>query len=182
MNSPAFLAALALSIAGCSSSGAAKGSPPDDGAGAAATEAGSLAEASAGSCTGSPASWLDDGTLECASGLEAIRNTSNGTDSLELVALELNVTTGLSIIVTTNTVLGGTYDCVDGQGSIVEITYRDPEADSTTVQSCSITLDLTPPDAGVVYASGTFSALLTTPDGGAKNLTDGEFSAEVMNE
>jgi hypothetical protein len=183
MNSRALLlAAAALSIAGCSSSSGSTGTPAAASTGGATTEAGIPAEAGAGSCTGSPASWLDDGTLECASNLEAIRNTSNGTDSLELVATQLNITTGLSIVIATNTTLGGTYDCAVGGPAIIEITYRDPAVNSTTVASCSVTLDLTTPDASVVYASGTFSAVLTTPDGGTKNLTDGKFGAAVMNE
>ena len=61
-----------------------------------------------------------------ARGLEAVRNTSNGTDSLEFVATQLNITTALSIIITTNTTLGRTYECALGLPSVVEITYRDP--------------------------------------------------------
>jgi hypothetical protein len=37
--------------------------------------------------------------------------------------------------VTTNTTLGGSYDHALGLPSVVEITYRDPEANSTTVQT-----------------------------------------------
>ena len=55
-----------------------------------------------------------------ARGLEAVRNTSNGTDSLERVATQLNITTALSIVITTNTTLGRTYECALGLPSVVE--------------------------------------------------------------
>jgi hypothetical protein len=45
----------------------------------------------------------------------------------------------LSIIITTNTTLGGTYECALGLPSVVEITYREAEANSTTVQRCAVT-------------------------------------------
>jgi hypothetical protein len=163
----------AVILLACSSSNRG----PDGGAittGSAAATDGSGAS-SAGSCAGSAIMWKDDGTAECASSVEAILATGSQSNSLEIVGTQ-GTTIGLSIIITSPTPLGGSYDCTATPAAVVEITYRDPTVDSATVQSCTVTLSLTQPgDAGAGQAVGTFSVVLDLADGGIKNITDGVF-------
>jgi len=181
-----FFAAAAL-VAACSSSSGSAVSPSsaDSGSPASIADAGGSGDAAAGACPLSPVTWKDDGTQECASNAEAIRMSSTGasmTDTLEIVVTQLNITTGLSIVISSPTTLGGSYDCVVSPSSVVEITYYDPAANSTVVQSCAVTLAFTASDAGVTAAVGTFSVMLTIPDGGTKSLTEGVFDVPVTNE
>ena len=139
-------------------------------------------------CTGSPVVWKDDGTTHCASTAEAILGTSTTDNpfdggpiletSLEVVTVQDETSNTFGFIVTSAGALGGSYDCTPSGGSVVEITYEEVGAYSATVVSCTLTVTLTPTDGGMV-AVGTFSALLSIPDGGTKTLSDGTFDIPV---
>lgn len=170
-----------VAACGSSSPGNAGGPNPDAG-----TDAGGAAAAV---CAGSPVTWLDDGTPECASSVEASGlhgNTPGNPDDTVEIAGTQGLTIAISISVATPPPLGGTYSCAPGPAGFVELTYRDPQTNDPTVASCSVTMNLVPEgDAGAdaatpVHAVGTFSAVLSVPDAGTtKNLTGGAFDVLV---
>jgi hypothetical protein len=179
-----------LHLAGCSSTSTpSTGNVPDTGVGG---RDGSAGTTTGSSCTGSPVVWKEDGTTHCASTAEAIlgsNTTLNPFDggpvvetSLEVVVEQNDTRDTFSFIVTSSLPLGGTYDCTPGPTSVVELTYEDLGLFSTSVVSCSVSVTLTPTDAGTFVTTGTFSAQLTVSDGGTKILSDGTFDLPVTTE
>jgi hypothetical protein len=178
----------ALLLIGCSSSSTGTGTSVGT------QEGGTTGSSGTGttSCAGSAVVWKDDGVTHCASTSEAILGTNttlNPLDGGPLVetSLELVTTQGATaytfgFIVTTSGALDGSYDCAPSPTSAVEITDDEIGVYSTTVVSCSLTVTLTPTDAGATIATGTFSALLKVSDGGTKMLTDGTFNLPVTRE
>jgi hypothetical protein len=187
----------ALLLIGCgssSSAGTATPSGTQEGGTIGSSGAGTTGSSGSGtsSCAGSAVVWKDDGVTHCASTSEAILGTNttlNPLDGGPLVetSLELVTTQGATpytfgFIVTSSGALGGSYDCTASPTSVVQITYDEIGVYSTTVVSCSLTVTLTPTDAGATVAAGTFSALLKLSDGGTKMLTDGTFNLPVTRE
>ncbi len=186
--------AAALFVLGCSSSSATHpttdaGNTTDGGS--AATPVGTTG-GDADSCGSSPAAWLDDGVLRCGTTGEAIFNTNNATNpedggtvvesSLDVVIVQGNTPFTFSIIVTTSESFGGSYTCVAGPTSVVELQYDDVGVFTSVTSSCSVNVTLTPSGDGGMIAAGTFSAQLTLSDGGVKTLSDGTFTFAVTNE
>jgi hypothetical protein len=194
----ALLSLAALSLA-CSSS--PSGSPPTasgapDGA-AASGNGGSDANAggvTAGSCAGSPVTWLDDGVMHCASlasgtlGYTTYRGVDGGemTEAdLEIVILQSNTSYIFSLIVGGPAPLGGDdYSC--------KCRISEPRGDQLRRGRDRRLLDHarelhrgSDTDAGRrrrrrrKRRDGTFSAVLNVTDGGAKVLSQGTFSLPV---
>jgi hypothetical protein len=177
-----------LFLIGCSSGNAPQptntGGATDDGG---KTTVGSTGS-DAGTCGDAPASWKEDGVLRCATSGEAILSTSTARDpydggpvvetSLEVAILQGTTPYIFSFIVTTSDALGGTYTCVAGPTSNVQLDYDEVGVFSSTTSSCTVTVTLTPTDGGMT-ATGTFSAQLAVTDGGVKTLSDGTFTFGV---
>jgi hypothetical protein len=121
-------------------------------------------------------SWDDNGSPRSAAYAEAIRNMSANSDSLEIVGV--NVTgTGITIALSSPMTLDGMYTCATTPGNDVELTYG-----AALVQSCSLTVGYVSGGDGGLAAKGTFSAVLTSSDGGIDNLMNGQFDIPVTNE
>jgi hypothetical protein len=170
--------------------GSSSTSPGADAGGPADASGTSLGDGgSPASCNGSPVSWKDDGATICASTVVASglhgNTPGNPDDTVQITAIQ-GLAIGLSIGVASPPPLGGTYGCTPSPTGTVILTYRDAVANATTVDSCSVTVNLVPAgdggaDAGAVHAVGTFSAVLSVPDAGTtKNLTDGAFDVLVQ--
>jgi hypothetical protein len=99
--------------------------------------------------------------------------------SLEVVGTS-GTTIGISIAISSPSMLAGSYGCTPSPAGTVEITYRDATAAGTTVQSCMLTLSFVEGDAGAMHVIGTFSAVLAVPGGATKNLTDGMFDLATV--
>lgn len=202
LGAAALLSLAALSLACSSSSSASPSTASSAQDGAVSRNSGSDANAgstTAGSCAGSPVTWLDDGVMHCASlatgsvGYTTYQGVDGGNvtqATLEIVILQSNASYIFSLVVAGPAPLGGDdYSCSLGSTNIVEISY-DEVGDggfSTTPASCTVTVTLTPEDGGVdggSVATGTFSATLNVTDGGTRVLSQGTFSLPVttMNE
>ncbi len=162
-----------------SGTGGQGGSPKNGGGG---RDAG-VGRAGDGSCaslspTGGTVSWLDNGTPECASIIQATRAIPPGMDFIDILASAADGSS-LEIVVSVASParLSGSYAC-NGTGTIVtELIYTTPA--SFVAQSCTIEL-ANPGEPGVANAKGTFSANLLGGNGVTKAITNGSFDTPVI--
>jgi hypothetical protein len=197
LRTAALLSLASLSL-GCSSSPSKSPSTTTGGQDGAGGNGGTGSDASsggaaAGSCAGSPVTWLDDGAMHCASlatgtiGLTTYHGADGGNvtqATLEMVILQSNSSYIFSLVMGGPAPLGGAYSCTVGDTNLVEISYDEVGAGgfSTTAASCAVMVTLTPEDGGAdggSIATGTFSATLNVTDGGTKVLSEGTFSLPV---
>jgi hypothetical protein len=196
LRTAAILSLASLSL-GCSSSPSKSPSPTtgaqDAGGNSGAGSTSSSGGATAGSCAGSPVTWLDDGATHCASTASGSigLNTFHGVDggdmtqaNLEMVILQSNSSYIFGLIVGGPAPLGGAYSCTVGDPNLVEISYDEVGTGgfTTTAASCAVMVTLTPEDGGAdggSIATGTFSATLNVTDGGTRVLSEGTFSLPV---
>src|SRR5579862_7453591 len=126
-------ALLLLTLGGCSSSGGgADGGAKSTGSAGSGGNVGGAGRGAGGGGHGGSGGvavnpelyWKADGVLESAQFVEAIRMTSATNDTVEIIGAVATPGGGISMSVSTNGTLGGTYTCPFDGGSVVELTYH----------------------------------------------------------
>jgi hypothetical protein len=122
-------------------------------------------------------SWKEDGVLRWATYASlATRHTTAASDTFNFVATDLPASATLSLAVSSQALVDGTYGCGSDGGAIVAVSYNNV---ATTDQSCSLTVSFTTDATGKARATGTFQAVAVIP-AGTKTLTEGLFDVAVM--
>jgi hypothetical protein len=167
---------------GMSGRGSMDGSVPNSGGtgGGTAGDAG-YRDSSATACSqsltpGATMDWLDDGTPECAVDVGATLMTSPGSEILQLLGAEV-MTVSIEFTVTGPPSLQGPFFC-EPTTTAASFTYSSNSV-GYTVESCTVTITSVGAPEGA-NAVGTFSAVLRTPSGTMKTISDGHFDAPVV--
>ena len=165
---------IALSVAGCGTSGSSTSEGGTGGAGGAGGTGGS---GGAAACVaqfpaGASMSWLDNGAFTCADEVEA---TYFSPGFLEVDGvLDGPPDIGFQVLAQ-GTTLGGSYVCS------TDTNPPQPYAvflANGTIQSCTVTID-NPGVLGGAHVTGTFSAVFTPISGQSDTLTEGQFDAPL---
>lgn len=178
---------LMMELAGCGGGG----SGPQRGTGGTATGGAGGATSCPPVVTATTAAsgmmtWKDNGALECAFVVLAVRTTATLADTLELDAVTASTGTapnlGVDIALSSYSgPLGGTYTCQPGNGSQANVMFEVLGQRTTgfaAMSDCTVTIELSADGTGAQRARGTFSGTVTGT-GGTDTVTDGSFDLSV---
>lgn len=193
--------ALVVALAGCGSSGSSSQAGTGGTAGGASSTSGAAGIGGAAGAGGASAcapvlstttaaagtmSWKDNGSLQCAFVVLAVRTTATLADTIEIDAVTASTGTapnlGVDIALSSYSgLLGGTYHCQPGNGSQADVMFEvlgQKTSGFAAMSDCTVTIDFSTDSTGAQRAHGTFSGTVTGT-GGTDTVTDGTFDLSV---